>query len=509
MLPFSILYSGLFLLYLSSRPTYSPHNAYKFFAEATPVEATENQNDNIGYECGDIFFTDKEANEVVSRCMDRMGQQQYFPDEYRGPLVNDKDSKKYFIWPVAKEKKIYTNKYNTGIFYVLFTENYELVDILARTLNSQFAKCIRRDGSQMELSSASDATNGYQCAHEFFSDEMLQDALQIAQKTTGSNLVYPAIYRGNLFPGNDEYKIWPLLRYGKLYRSGSTNVGIYFIIYDKQGELKDVIVRSYHHNALRCFRTRKAPKAPATDPLNRLFVPAPKHGYMCGKEFFEDDYLQQVAELAKSISSEDDYKSPSRKARYPKKCDGQPFYRPYLLFPIMRLGKMHGKGSNGVYRVALEINHKVICAAMVINGKVLPCEKATIKGSIQHDTSDYLCGNQVFPNKFLISITEKACSELRSHSYNVYPSVYQGPNFESPGPYFTYPISKKNSARTRVGPHRAVLNVSCEFVGALTTVLHNSESRLVKCHRLKNDPNAKSMPIDISENISEFRVQYG
>ncbi|KAI6245924.1 hypothetical protein HI914_06295 [Erysiphe necator] len=509
MLPFSILYSGLFLLYLSSRPTYSPHNAYKFFAEATPVEATEIKNDKIGYECGDTFFTDKEANEVVSRCMDIMGQQIYFPDEYRGPLINDKDSKKYFIWPVAKERKIFSNKYNTGSFFVLFTENSELVDVLARTLNGQLAKCIKRDGSQMELSSVSDATNGYQCGHEFFSDEMLQDALQIAQETTSNNLIYPAIYRGNLFPGNDEYKMWPILKSGKLYRSGLTNVGIYFIIYDKQGELKEVIVRGYHHNALRCFRTRKAPKAPATDPLNRLFVPAPKHGYMCGKEFFEDDYLQQVAELAKSTSSDDDHKPPSRRARYPKKCNGEPFYRPYLLFPITRLGKMHGKGNIGAYRVALETDYNVICAAMVIDKKVLPCEKATIKGSIQHDTSDYLCGNQVFPNKFLISTTEEACSKMKTRSQNSYLSVYQGPNFKSPGPYFTYPILKNKSVRIRDVPHRAVLNASCEFVGALTTVLHNSESKLVKCHRLKNGPNAKSMPIDISENISEYRVLYG
>lgn len=109
---------------------------------------------------------------------------------------------------------------NTGSFFVLFTENSELVDVLARTLNGQLAKCIKRDGSQMELSSVSDATNGYQCGHEFFSDEMLQDALQIAQETTSNNLIYPAIYRGNLFPGNDEYKMWPILKSGKLYRSG-------------------------------------------------------------------------------------------------------------------------------------------------------------------------------------------------------------------------------------------------------------------------------------------------
>ncbi|KHJ32530.1 hypothetical protein EV44_g5999 [Erysiphe necator] len=361
----------------------------------------------------------------------------------------------------------------------------------------------------MELSSTSDVTNGYQCSHEFISDELLQDALKIALEATGKRSIYPAPYRGNLFPENDEYKIWPIMKNGKLYRSGSANIGIYFIIYDKQGELKEAVVRGFNNNFIRCMRTRKAPTAPASDPLNKLFVPASKQGYMCGRAFFEDKHLQEVAEIARGFSSNDKLKTKFKKMRFPIERNGELFNRPYLLFPIVRFGKFYGKGNSGWYRVALEVNYKVICAAMIIDGNLKPCEKTTIKGKIQHDTSDYLCGKRVFPNEVLLRSTEEACVKMNGYYNNFYPASYSGPSYGPEGPYYTYPIIENHQDRLRAGQYRVVINASCEFLGALTKYNYGSETRLVKCHRLEDNPNMKFMPVDLNESISEHPILLG
>lgn len=394
-----------------------------------------------------------------------------------------------------------------GSFNVVFTKENEIIDVIARISNNHFTKCIRIDSSQTGLISIPDTTNGYQCSHEFFKDEMLQEALQLALKGIEENLApYPKPYIGNIFPQESNYKIWPIKNGNDLYKYGKIRSGPFYLVFDTLGNIKGALVKGLHDNYLRCIRKRVAPTAPASDPLSKLFVPAPKPGYMCGRTFFEDENLKEAAEIALRISTQNLKKSIYAKSQFPTKHNGKPFNRPYLLWPIVRFGALYQKGNPGPYRVALELDHKVICAVMVENNIVKQCEKMTLKGNINHDTSDYLCLKQIFYNDHLVRTTEEACRSMKKYLNAYFPAAYRGPGYESEGPYFTYPIKKKGFFRIQPGPHRIVINSNCKFVGALTTIKTGFGSKLVKCHRLETDPEITEMPIVTNEHISEQRI---
>lgn len=102
--------SSLICLQLSSRLASHSINTRGFFAEATPTVAPEIQAGINGYECGNVFFTDKEVRKVVSRCLEKMERKVISPMAYQGPLYSEEESKDYLLWRIKKHPSAYETK---------------------------------------------------------------------------------------------------------------------------------------------------------------------------------------------------------------------------------------------------------------------------------------------------------------------------------------------------------------------------------------------------------------
>ncbi|POS83145.1 hypothetical protein EPUL_005412, partial [Erysiphe pulchra] len=369
-------------------------------------------------------------------------------------------------------------------FRVVFTrDSDEVVDVIDKITTDDYTRCIRRDSSHTKPShSELDNSNGYLCGHEFFPDEVIEQSLALAKTKYNRKTKYPCPYIGPLYPADSGYLMWPIKRGNTLYLSGIVPVGPYYLILSKERQLVEVIVRGYNNNFLRCIRSRQAPKAPASDPYSKLFVPPPKPGYICGRSFFEEKVLKDNAEEAKFRSKN------VMKSQYPIEYFGPPYRENCLIWPLMRDGSLYKRGKIGIYRLILKPNYNVIGVAMWDNGKLIPCDKKTIIANKNHDTSDYQCNTTRYNHQQLVIAAEEACKKMNSPAKNHYPAKYEGPGFNSDAPYFTYPVlSKGVYSHRNVGPDRVVINTNCEVVGALTS-LFMPKKTLVKCHRLDDGP---------------------
>ncbi|POS83239.1 hypothetical protein EPUL_005081, partial [Erysiphe pulchra] len=447
-----------------------------------------------GYECGDVFFTYSEVNDVLILTLESLYEGYNYPQRYQGQLYSESKFKEYFIYPICKGTRILPQaKYIATTYRVVFTtDSKEPVDVIAKITTGDYTKCIRRDSSHIEPSHLEPVIpNGYVCGHEFFTDEILRQSLAIAQSKIGESTRYPCPYVGNLFPADGGYQMWPILRGKNLYKSGTVHIGPYYLILNKEWDLVEVVVKGFSNNFLRCIRSRQAPKAPASDPHSKLFVPPPKTGYICGKAFFDDKVLENSAEIAKTQVSK------VNMSKFPKEYSGHPYNQQCLIWPLKQDGNLYKRGTIGPYRLVLNLDYKVLSVA-ILDGKVLKaCDKKTIKSKKNHDTSEYLCAHQSFSHQNLVTAAEEACAKMNTGARYRYPAKYVGPEFDLKGPYFTYPVFQRGVYGQRhVGLDRVVINTNCEVVGALTTLnkvvdgdLKNGfQRRLVKCHRLDDGP---------------------
>lgn len=110
------------------------------------------------------------------------------------------------------------------------------------------------------------------------------------------------------------------------------------MIINNQKQLIDVVIKGYSNNYMRCIRSRKPPKAPASDPYSKLFVPPPKAGYLCGRLFFNAEVLNENAAIIKSKASN------ALKGKFPQKYNGPPFNQRCLIYPIIQDGSLFKSG---------------------------------------------------------------------------------------------------------------------------------------------------------------------
>ncbi|KHJ36065.1 putative ribonuclease f1 [Erysiphe necator] len=491
-----LLLSCIIYLQLYFKP---PNELQGLFVGATQNIAPAVQEEVKGYECGNTFFTDLEAKNVASWCIRNMKEKNLSPEEYLGPLYRGVGQRKYLLWPIRKQKKVESNKYFAGDFYVVFTnDREEVVDVIARIANNQHAICFRRDSSRMESPSISETANGYQCGHKFFNDALLQQSLGEARSKMGQNLKFLPLYFGHLFPVNSKHLILPIKQYNNQYKLKYVEIGTYNIIIDTHGTFKDAVVKGPFQNFLRCIRT----KAPAPDPVNEVFVPSPRRGFLCRNVFLDENKLLHVAENPMSVFRN------KRPQKYPEIYNRYPYFVPHFLWPVTDRVNPFDKEISEPYRVALTPSHEVIGAAMAIGNEVEPCERKIYKREGIHETWGYLCHDRTYSIEQLMISAEEACRKLGNNNRNTYPAAYRGPKFESEDPYFTYPVLENENFKSYAGPDRVVINYKCEVAGALTTILLDSGNKLVKCHRLGSDPPPKHMPIDLSEAINEHKVNY-
>ncbi|POS82888.1 hypothetical protein EPUL_004393, partial [Erysiphe pulchra] len=343
---------------------------------------------------------------------------------------------------------------------------YKVVDVVAIiTIDENYTKCIRKDSTHtVPSSSEPEIPNGYICGYEFFTDETINQSLALAQTRNEEKTKYPSPYVGLIYSEDKKYLVWPIKNGNELYISGIRH-GPYYLVLSKERKLVDVVVKGYSDNFLRCIRSRKPPKAPASDPYSKLFVPPPRTGFLCGKAFFDDKILEDTAKIAKKKASG------KVKGKFPKEHFGPPCNQKCLIWPILKDGSLYKKGNRGSYRFILTPNYKVMIVAISVGDEFKACERKTIKAKKNHDKSGYYCNRQSFSHHQLVKAAEAACKKMNSASNIRYPARYEGTGFRSDanGPYFTYPVLRNGDYRqSHASPHRVVINTNCEVVGALT-----------------------------------------
>ncbi|POS83161.1 hypothetical protein EPUL_005012 [Erysiphe pulchra] len=450
------------------------------------VFPTQTNHDPEGYECGNFFFTDPEINEALLIAKASVDKGYKYPQIYQGKLYRDAKIKQYFLWPIRKGSQIPPkNKVHMTTFRVVFTRDSDkVVDVIAKVTTDDYVKCIRRGSSHIEPSHSEPVIpNGYLCGHKFFTDEILRQSHTIALNSVHGKTKRPFPYIGQLYPKDSGHLMWPITRTNKIQESGKVHITTYYLILKNEGDFVDVVIRGYSNNFLRCIRSRQPPKAPESDPHSKLFVPPPKSGFLCGKTFFDDKVLEESVKTQAGNEN---------RGQYPIEYSGHPYYVQCLIWPLMKDGSLYKKGMKGPYRLVLKPDYKVMSVAIWAEGKLIACDRKTMKGKKEHDTSDYHCFKQRFTHEKLVKAAEEACAKLNEAVKNFYPAKYEGPEYKLKGPYYTYPVFLKGSFIHRnVGLARVVINTNCEVVGALTTLklLHDkSLKRLVRCHRIEDGP---------------------
>ncbi|POS81790.1 hypothetical protein EPUL_006282, partial [Erysiphe pulchra] len=180
-----------------------------------------------------------------------------------------------------------------------------------------------------------------------------------------------------------------------------------------------------------------APKAPESDPHSKLFVPPPKTGYICGKTFFDEKLLENDAGIAKTQAGNE------KKGPFPKTYSGSPYYKHCLIWPLTKEGRLYKRGTMAPYRLILTPDFEVMSVAIWNKDKLTACDKKTIKGKKTHDKSSYHCCQQRFSHEKLVIAADEACKKMNDVTTNFYPARYEGPEFDSTGPYYTYPVFQK------------------------------------------------------------------
>jgi len=74
-----------------------------FASPPSPLElSSQAKQDQKGYECGNVFFSDDEVNEALSLGLDSLDKGNLFPQLYRGPLYSESKIKEYLLYPIKK-----------------------------------------------------------------------------------------------------------------------------------------------------------------------------------------------------------------------------------------------------------------------------------------------------------------------------------------------------------------------------------------------------------------------
>ncbi|POS83504.1 hypothetical protein EPUL_005003 [Erysiphe pulchra] len=383
----------------------------------------------------------------------------------------------YATWPILPMEftpEPISHVWRRAMYQIVFDANGKVTDMIVRLANNQFAKCWRVDSQQTEASIYSvEESNGYKCGYEFIPDNTLTECTRIARKNLGMGHHYPLLYSGNLYSDDLGYRIWPIYyRDSKIHRyPNAPRSGSFFIVIDSAGQLNDVIARTSRNNFIRCMRARKVSPAPDSDELSQIFAKPPRNGYMCDKEFFDDNDLQIALKAAQRMIAT------KRSLSYPKTYVGEPFDSSCLLWPLNKNGRSYMTGRVDKYRLVLTLELKIMCVAMEGKEKLVPCERRFIRGGYPVRNS-YRCYSEFFSHEELASTAEVACRMGKRSKKKTYPAIYQGLEFDVEGPYLIYPI-KANKFSPKPGVHRLVINTLCHIAGVLTMDPNTKE--LVKC----------------------------
>lgn len=72
------------------------------FPPSPQAQANDNQK---GYECGEIFFNDSEVKEAFSLALISIDKGYYYPQLYRGKLYSDSKFEEHFLYPIKNGRQ--------------------------------------------------------------------------------------------------------------------------------------------------------------------------------------------------------------------------------------------------------------------------------------------------------------------------------------------------------------------------------------------------------------------
>lgn len=111
-----------------------------------------------------------------------------------------------------------------SVFRVVFTrDSKKEIDVIAKILSNDYTLCTRRHSTNIESSNLGpEIPNGYLCAHEFFSNEIILKSLARVLTKGEGNTKYPSPYVGNLYPDFKGLLLWPITSGKKKYISATS-----------------------------------------------------------------------------------------------------------------------------------------------------------------------------------------------------------------------------------------------------------------------------------------------
>ncbi|POS83149.1 hypothetical protein EPUL_006454, partial [Erysiphe pulchra] len=320
---------------------------------------------------------------------------------YSGPLYGSTLS--YMVWPILPQGSPHRSRAflrQEETYQLVLNGNGNVIDMIVRLENNQYAKCWRVDKQQSETSinSVMDS-NGYECGPEFIPDSTITESARIARKYSVKDYIYPSQYRGNLYSEDVGYKIWPIYYKTLVLSHNSFNqkVGSIYIVLDSTGQLKDVIAKTFEKNHIRCRRARKVSPATDANELSQTLAKLTRDGYICQDEFFHYDYLTSIREKVQ--------KEAETKLSLPRYYTGAPFHTPCYLVPFKEKRKSF-KEKRKSHRVepmdkkylVLAIDFRIMGVAMQVGKDFKRCERDKIPIDNQHRNIFLYSSEDILPN---------------------------------------------------------------------------------------------------------------
>ncbi|KAI6245956.1 hypothetical protein HI914_06271 [Erysiphe necator] len=477
------IYSVLFLLASSASSTLLEHSN-QGPSDQGIHDPSKTYTEN-GYDCGKSFFTDKMVSEALQIAFSNKRRDSIRP--YVGSLYSNELG--YLTWPIVQDgssskiKKLSPSAHwLKSTYQVVFTKNGNVIELIVRLSNNDFAKCRRHDNSQLETQEEQiNPVSSYFCGARYISKDHVERSVDYFQKYVAEKKMFPARYTGSKYRKDLGLLVWPIYRGQFLYSNPTYKGGPYMILMDPFGQLKRVIVRTYDYDFVDCIASSTEIPAYVSHSNGEVSTKSKgitRSGFDCNGIFFDEKELHLARNLARESGK-------SRHNVYPMEHFSPPCDSPCLLWPLKPSGSMIRNGNLAPYRLVMSLDFQILFVALKGHEKMKKCEKRTIAGgNINHDQSSFRCGKMVFHNSELLPVVDKACKNIMLH-LKKYPMSYEGENFQVPGPYLIYPLMKdKEYIRGWPGLYFIVMNYDCVLAGVLMTrkkyiLQTNSASRKV------------------------------
>ncbi|POS84658.1 hypothetical protein EPUL_004468, partial [Erysiphe pulchra] len=310
-------------------------------------------------------------------------------------------------------------------------------NVVVEMKNGHYIKCKLIDESTLKPTNIDQNDYGYECGHELFSHEVVKMTADLAQASKGRSKVYPAPYHGPLYLPKLNYWIYPLSREMKEYQTRKMPENTYLVVISSDGNIVDMIAELMQGDFIKCVRTTKSPPDIGLDKDFRI-------GYSCGLEFFDINHMKRTANLAKAKNFLQ-RKLQSRQA-FPRIYKDDSFEA--FIYPLLPYGRFYAAGPRPLkHFIVMNLDFSIKFAAVKTFTGLTPCEES-LRGIevVPPETDNFRCkySKAEFKNKRLLELVRIACKNLGTRSRR-FPAIYDGPEFNIPGPYVTWPIKTGNT----------------------------------------------------------------